>query len=104
MSSVAAIWRAVVSDAQPNKKRLLTTTIGPPFHTTGQRPKAPCPACVKEKGDSEPRDLFSIRGFNKDEYDPQIPPAWFTAPPIRLDGSGKEMEALRVRQSARKLR
>ncbi|KAH6875321.1 hypothetical protein BKA58DRAFT_119142 [Alternaria rosae] len=73
---------------------------GPPFHTAGQRPKSPCPVCIKEKGDSEPRDLFSIRGFNKDEYDPQIPPAWFTAPPIRLDGSGKEMEALRFQYIA----
>lgn len=69
---------------------------GPAFHPAGQRPKAPCPACLKEKGDNELRDLYSVRGFNKDEYDPQIPPSWFTAPPIRLDGSGKEMEALRV--------
>ncbi|KAL1797313.1 hypothetical protein ACET3X_003919 [Alternaria dauci] len=73
---------------------------GPPFHAAGQRPKAACPVCVKEKGESEPRDLFSIRGFNKDEYDPQIPPAWFTAPPVRLDGSGKEMEALRFQYIA----
>ncbi|KAI4936729.1 uncharacterized protein J4E92_001453 [Alternaria infectoria] len=51
-------------------------------------------------GDSEPRDLFSIRGFKKDEYDPNIPLAWFTAPPIRLDGSGKEMEALRFQYIA----
>jgi hypothetical protein len=69
----------------------------PPFHPAEQRPKAPCPVCIKEKGDSEPRDLYSVRGFTKDEYDPQIPPTWFTAPPIRMDGSGKEMEALRVR-------
>ncbi|CAG5181999.1 uncharacterized protein ALTATR162_LOCUS9941 [Alternaria atra] len=73
---------------------------GPPFYAAGQRPKTPCPVCIKEKGDSEPRDLFSIRGFNKDEYDPQIPPAWFTAPPIRLDGSGREMEALRFQYIA----
>ena len=68
----------------------------PPFHPVGQRPQAPCPVCIKEKKGSEPRDLYSIRGFNQDEHDPQIPPAWFTAPPIRLDGNGKEMEALRV--------
>ncbi|KAG9190554.1 hypothetical protein G6011_08642 [Alternaria panax] len=73
---------------------------GPPFHAAGQRPKAPCPVCIKVTGASEPRDLFSIRGFNKDEHDPQIPPAWFTAPPIRLDGSGKEMEALRFQYIA----
>jgi len=97
MSSAAVIWRAAVSEARPHIRQLLTATTGPPFHTAGQRPQSPCPVCIKEKGDSEPRDLFSIRGFKKDEYDPQIPLAWFTAPPIRLDGSGKEMEALRVR-------
>lgn len=100
MSSAAVTWRVAVSRAQPNMRKLLTLAIGPPFHAAGQRPKAKCPVCVKEKGGSEPQDLFSIRGFNKDEYDSQIPPAWFTAPPIRLDGSGKEMEALRVYRPA----
>jgi hypothetical protein len=75
------------------------SAIGPPFHPEKQRPKASCPVCIKEKGDSEPRELYSIRGFNKDQYDPQIPPSWFNAPPIRLDGNGKEMEALRVSHS-----
>ncbi|CAO2658497.1 Nn.00g062200.m01.CDS01 [Neocucurbitaria sp. VM-36] len=73
---------------------------GPPFHPAEQRPSAPCPVCIKEKGDSQLRDLYSVRGFNKNEYDPQIPPTWFTAPPIRLDGSGKEMEALRFQYIA----
>ncbi|KAK1908447.1 hypothetical protein P3342_009296 [Pyrenophora teres f. teres] len=73
---------------------------GPPFHPAGQQPKAPCPICIKEKSDSTERELYSIRGFHKDEYDPHIPPSWFTAPPIRLDGSGKEMEALRFQYIA----
>ncbi|KAF1849652.1 uncharacterized protein K460DRAFT_421842 [Cucurbitaria berberidis CBS 394.84] len=73
---------------------------GPPFHPAGQRPRAPCPVCIKEKGESELRDLYSVRGFKKNEYDPQIPPSWFTAPPIRLDGNGKEMEALRFQYIA----
>ncbi|KAF2848051.1 hypothetical protein T440DRAFT_520467 [Plenodomus tracheiphilus IPT5] len=73
---------------------------GPPFHPAGQRPKAPCPVCTREKGDREVRELYSIRGFNNDEYDPQIPPSWFNAPPIRLDGNGKEMEALRFQYIA----
>jgi hypothetical protein len=72
----------------------------PPFHPAGERPKAPCPVCIKEKDDSQPRDLYSIRGFNKEEHDPQIPPSWFTAPPIRLDGPGKDVEALRVSHQA----
>ncbi|KAH9881399.1 hypothetical protein IAQ61_000123 [Plenodomus lingam] len=73
---------------------------GPPFHPAGQRPRAPCPVCIKEKADREVRELYSVRGFNKDEYDPQIPPSWFTAPPFRLDGNGKEMEALRFQYIA----
>lgn len=70
--------------------------IGPTFHPGGQRPKAPCPVCIREKGDSEARDLYSIRGFQKDEYDPMIPQAWFTTPPISFEGNDKGTEALRV--------
>ncbi|EMD62634.1 hypothetical protein GGP41_003458 [Bipolaris sorokiniana] len=73
---------------------------GPHFHSDKERPKAPCPVCIKEKGDSEPQFLYSIRGFNKNEYDPMIPSSWFTAPPIRLDGNGKEMDALRFQYIA----
>ncbi|KAF2625490.1 hypothetical protein BU25DRAFT_396799 [Macroventuria anomochaeta] len=73
---------------------------GPSFHPAGQKPRAPCPFCVKEKGDATVRDLYSIRGFYKDEYDPAIPPIWFTAPPMSLDGPTKEMEALRFQYLA----
>ncbi|KAJ4344947.1 hypothetical protein N0V95_006060 [Ascochyta clinopodiicola] len=69
---------------------------GPPFHPAGQKPKAPCPVCVKEQGDDTARELYSIRGFQKDEYDSAIPPIWFKAPPINLGGNNKEMEALRL--------
>ncbi|KAF1926138.1 uncharacterized protein M421DRAFT_225688 [Didymella exigua CBS 183.55] len=68
---------------------------GPPFHPAGQKPRASCPWCVQENGDATLRDLYSVRGFGKDEYDPQIPSIWFTAPPMKLDGSTKEIEALR---------
>jgi hypothetical protein len=68
----------------------------PPFHPEGKRPMAACPTCLKEKGDSEPRDLYSIRGFGKDEHDPSIPQAWFVAPPPGFDSRDKETEALRV--------
>jgi hypothetical protein len=40
--------------------------------------------------------LYSIRGFQKDEHDPMIPPTWFVTPPINFEGNGKELEALRV--------
>jgi hypothetical protein len=46
------------------------------------------------------RDLYSIRGFHEDEHDPAIPPIWFTAPPMSLDGRTREMEALRVGQQS----
>ncbi|KAF2118004.1 hypothetical protein BDV96DRAFT_489107 [Lophiotrema nucula] len=68
---------------------------GPPFHPAGTRPRAPCPICAKEKGEKDPKELYSIRGFKKGEYDSAIPSVWFLAPPIKLDASGKEMEALR---------
>ncbi|KAF1921873.1 hypothetical protein BDU57DRAFT_463919 [Ampelomyces quisqualis] len=74
----------------------------PPFHPEGQRPKAPCPTCVREKKDSEPRDLYSIRGFHRNEHDPMIPPAWFDAPPINFNGNEKDIEALRVLVASRR--
>lgn len=52
--------------------------------------------CIREKKDDTSKDLYSIRGFRKDEYDPMIPAAWFNAPPITLDGNGGELEAFRV--------
>ena len=69
---------------------------GPPFHPAGTRPRAPCPICTEEKGEKDPKELYSIRGFKKGEFDSAIPSVWFLAPPIKLDASGKEMEALRV--------
>ncbi|KAF2183338.1 hypothetical protein K469DRAFT_785976 [Zopfia rhizophila CBS 207.26] len=68
---------------------------GPPFHPQGQRPRAPCPLCVTEKGDNKPQELYPIRGFKEGEYDKAIPACWFVTPPIKLDSSGAEMEALR---------
>ncbi|KAJ4378285.1 hypothetical protein N0V86_005985 [Didymella sp. IMI 355093] len=61
----------------------------------GQKPRALCPWCFKENGDATLRDLYSIRGFEDDEHDPQIPSTWFTAPPVNIDIRTKEMEALR---------
>ena len=70
--------------------------IGPAFFPAGHRPQAPCPVCVKEKGDKAEKQLFSLRGFNEGEHDPAIPRCWFKAPPMKLEGKDKEMEALRV--------
>lgn len=75
------------------------SSTGPAFHQAGQQPQASCPVCVKESGDDAARQLFSVRGFGKDEHDPAIPNVWFKSPPMALDGKDKEMEGLRVRSS-----
>ncbi|KAF2002576.1 hypothetical protein P154DRAFT_618338 [Amniculicola lignicola CBS 123094] len=68
---------------------------GPAFFKKGDRPTAPCPVCIKEKGDAQPRELYSVRGFRKGQYDPVIPACWFDTPPMKLEVSSTEMEALR---------
>lgn len=73
-------------------------TVGPAFYQIGQHPQASCPVCAKEKGDDAAKQLFSLRGFNDGEHDPAIPRCWFKAPPMKLEGKDKEMEALRVRE------
>ncbi|KAF3007807.1 hypothetical protein E8E13_010492 [Curvularia kusanoi] len=72
----------------------------PPFHPAGQKPQAPCPWCIINDGDHTVRDLYSIRGFHRDEYDPAIPSTWFTAPPASLDVHAKEREAVRFQYLA----
>ncbi|KAF2788106.1 hypothetical protein K505DRAFT_411065 [Melanomma pulvis-pyrius CBS 109.77] len=67
----------------------------PAFHPEGMRPSAPCPVCVAEKGENRPRDLYSIRGFRKGEYDDALSPCWFVTPPMKLDANGAEAEALK---------
>lgn len=95
MSSVAVTSRAVVSPDHNRDFSHMLTLTAPHFHPEGQRPSAPCPTCIKEKNDRTPRDLFSIRGFQKDDYDPVIPATWFVSPP-NFDDIGKDMEALKV--------
>ncbi|KAH7125659.1 hypothetical protein B0J11DRAFT_435119 [Dendryphion nanum] len=72
----------------------------PPFHSAKSRPRAPCPVCSKEFNDNEPRDLYSLRGLKKGEFDAAIPECWFVTPPIQLDAKGKENEALRFQYLA----
>ncbi|KAF2872756.1 hypothetical protein BDV95DRAFT_543035 [Massariosphaeria phaeospora] len=66
----------------------------PPFHAAGTRPHLPCPVC-QAKGDSQPRALYSIRGFRKGEHDAAIPSSWFAVPPMRQENAENDMEALR---------
>jgi len=76
-----------------------SSPLGPSFHPTGEQPRAPCPVCEQETGEKRARELYSVRGFKPGEHDPAIPKFWFSAPPMKLDANGKEMEALRVRES-----
>ncbi|KAL9058532.1 MAG: hypothetical protein Q9162_001687 [Coniocarpon cinnabarinum] len=73
---------------------------GVPIHPSGQIPEAPCPLCSAEKGDSSSKKLFGVRGCDKDQYDAQIPDSYFDTPPIKLDSSGKGMDALRFQYLA----
>ena len=101
MSSASSTLRAAAASTYELSWfgcELTTVDIGPAFHQAGRQPEAPCPVCAKEKGDNAPKQLFSLRGFNDDQHDPAIPPFWFKAPPMKLEGKDKEMEALRVRR------
>lgn len=69
---------------------------GAPFHPEGEQPRAPCPLCVVEKNDRRTKSLYGIRGTQEGSYDEAIPGSWFESPPVRLDGNGPGMEALRV--------
>lgn len=99
MSSASSIL-GVVAVSIPRlfnlRPPLIHVFIGPAFFPAGQQPEEPCPVCTKEKGDNAAKLLFSLRGFNADEHDPAIPRCWFKAPPMKLEGKDKEMEALRV--------
>ncbi|PVI07897.1 hypothetical protein DM02DRAFT_235382 [Periconia macrospinosa] len=67
---------------------------GPAFHAAGKRPSAPCPVCIRDGRGDEPRDLFSVRGFQPGQYDPTLPKEWFL-PPSRLLATEDHSEALR---------
>ncbi|KAF1987990.1 hypothetical protein K402DRAFT_329501, partial [Aulographum hederae CBS 113979] len=68
---------------------------GAPFHRQGDHPRASCPVCTTEKDDSEPRRLFAVNGTKEGEYDPAIPKEWLLTPPIKLDDSKPDSQALR---------
>lgn len=86
-----------VDDDSEAKKQAHTA---PPFHPKDFPPKAPCPKCVKDKGDDTPKDLYGIRGLGDGEYDPMIPAEWRRCPAIKLDSSVPGMSAVRVSTSA----
>ncbi|KAF2479988.1 hypothetical protein BDY17DRAFT_29835 [Neohortaea acidophila] len=72
----------------------------PPFHPKDLPPKAPCPKCVKDKGDDSPKDLYGIRGLGDGEYDAMIPAEWRRCPAIKLDSSVPGMSAVRFQYMA----
>ncbi|CAI6338334.1 unnamed protein product [Periconia digitata] len=69
---------------------------GPAFHAAGKRPSAPCPVCIGEGHSDQPRELFSVRGFEAGEYDPAIPKDWFSTPPsMLLNAKDRDGETVR---------
>lgn len=68
---------------------------GVPFHREGTVPEAPCPVCKVNKNDDGAKQLYAVRGPKEGEHDPQIPPAYFEAPPTNLNDPG--MEVVRVK-------
>ena len=77
--------------------RLLTPMLQvAPFHPKGMQPLAPCPKCLRDNGDDNPKSLFSVRGLEDGEYDPTIPSQWLRCPAMKLDSSVEGMEAMRV--------
>lgn len=74
----------------------LTIVQAAPFHPKGMAPRAPCPKCLKDKGDETPKNLYGIRGLGEGEYDPMIPSEWRRCPAIKLDSSTPEISAVRV--------
>lgn len=70
--------------------------IGVPFHPKGERPSAPCPFCMAEKGDRTPKVLFGIIGPAPGDHDKDIPEDYFLVPPPKLNGTSNATGALRV--------
>jgi hypothetical protein len=96
ISPAASIWKAVVRLGQFSRLNWHLQDAGVPFHPQDEVPKAPCPLCAVEKGDSNPKKLFRVVGQHLDEHDPQIPKEYFETPPAKLSGSSAGSSALRV--------
>lgn len=48
---------------------------------TGEPALEACPYCVKTVGDDSLKKLFGVTGFEDGEYDEELPPYYFVAPP-----------------------
>ncbi|KAI9874534.1 MAG: hypothetical protein M1830_009644 [Pleopsidium flavum] len=73
---------------------------GLPFHPDDQPPRAPCPICSGEKGDTTQKALFAVHGVEAGEFDPHIPASYFQLPPVKLDASDPGMDAMRFQYLA----
>ncbi|KAI4842552.1 hypothetical protein E4T44_07243 [Aureobasidium sp. EXF-8845] len=67
----------------------------PPFHPAGQAPRAVCPVCVNRQNNRALKQMYAISGFNKGQYDSEIPHHFFQCPPVALDTKDAGMDALR---------
>jgi cell division protein FtsB len=69
----------------------------PPFHPAGQAPRTVCPVCATRQNNHALKQIYAISGFNKGEYDDNIPHHFFQCPPVAIDAKDSAMDALRVR-------
>lgn len=76
--------------------RLPKRYSGVPFHPEGEKPRAPCPLCMLEKGDATPKVLYGVISQAEDEHDSDIPKDFFQTPPAKLGGQSAASAALRV--------
>lgn len=68
-----------------------------PFHRDGQKPRAPCPQCLLERGDQTPQALFGI--VSAADHDDDIPADYFKVPPSKLNSDTSSTSAIRVSES-----
>lgn len=74
----------------------LIPSTAPPFHPAGQAPRAVCPICVNRQNNRALKQMYAISGFDKGQYDSEIPHHFFQCPPVALDTKEGGMDALRV--------
>ena len=98
MFSVSSTLAAVKVSAHhaPCARPADQDVAGPSFHPEGEKPSSPCQACINEGDGDSPQRLYSIRGFNRGDFDVEIPRIWFVAPPKTITGFDTETAAVRV--------
>ena len=97
-------WHVVCSRHFDARGASLSVSSMSSAHTVGTdvqepdangRSRAACPYCVQHRNDPAIRTLYGIRGFQRGEYDQEIPDVYFRVPEEAFNSS-LESEALKV--------